>query len=172
MSSSDSNKYKGLWRASAHEAVAYQEDFPECLLVLPELIDGSVSHGRATKIRIHIDLPAVGAPKGTRGRLQHSDNGNGFRDESHKKRFRSWTSDDSLNMHHRYGHGSKKCMTKWMPDYEKGVLGGLRPVQKVQWNAWQVRRSDGTLSGRGDKLQTQRRHDEIDAVRNVIRHAV
>lgn len=49
-------EFHSLWRASANEAVAYANDFPEALLVLPELIDGALGDGRASEICIDIDL--------------------------------------------------------------------------------------------------------------------
>jgi hypothetical protein len=45
-------QYISQWRASAHEAVPYTNDFPECFLVLPELIDGAIAQGNASKISV------------------------------------------------------------------------------------------------------------------------
>ena len=50
----NNDDFNAQWRASAHEAVKYVEDFPECFLVLPELIDGAIGQGSATKIIIEI----------------------------------------------------------------------------------------------------------------------
>ena len=91
------------WRNSAHEAVPYTEDFPECLLVLPELTDGAIGQGKATRVIIHITLEE-------KGKLVVSDNGKGISDVN---RLLSWESEKSCDVHHRYGHGSKKCLTKW-----------------------------------------------------------
>jgi len=91
------------WRNSAHEAVPYTEDFPECLHVLPELIDGAIGQGKATCVIINITLEE-------KGKLVVSDNGKGI---SNLNRLLSWESENSCDVHHRYGHGSKKCLTKW-----------------------------------------------------------
>jgi hypothetical protein len=86
------------WRSSAHEAVPYIEDFPECLLVLPELTDGAIGQGKATCVTIHITLEE-------KGKLVVLDNGKGI---SNLNRLLSWESENSCDVHHRYGHGSKK----------------------------------------------------------------
>jgi len=46
--------YNAMWRASAHEAVPYTNDFPECFLVLPELIDGAIAQGDASIVKINL----------------------------------------------------------------------------------------------------------------------
>ena len=101
--------FDAQWRASAHEAVPYTEDFPECLLILPELTDGAIAQGKAERIAIHITLNEQ------KGVLIVSDNGKGITDFN---RLSSWASKDSRDVHHRYGHGSKKCLTKWHKDYD------------------------------------------------------
>jgi hypothetical protein len=95
------------WRASAHEAVQYSEDLPECFLVLPEPIDGALAQGGATKISIVIDL-------GTRNSIRVIDNGKGI---TNTERLLTWASKTSTDIHHRYGHGSKKFLTKWNKNY-------------------------------------------------------
>ncbi len=102
----------GLWRSSAYEAVPYKEDFPECLLTLPELIDGSIAQGAATKIMIRIELNKSGTST-----LTVRDNGKGIYSV---KRLLNWASpkNEEGSTHHRYGHGSKKCLTKWAGDYD------------------------------------------------------
>jgi hypothetical protein len=52
---STKEEFAAGWRSSAHEAVPYTDDFPECLLVLPELYDGSLNQGNATEIHTEID---------------------------------------------------------------------------------------------------------------------
>ena len=115
-----SSDFPGLWRASANEGVPYSEDFPEPLLVLPELIDGSLGDGKATKITINLNITDPEKCK-----LTVYDNGKGIVDV---KRLKDWTSKESVqdSAHHMYGHGTKKCLTKWMPDYEAAVW-------KLQW---------------------------------------
>ena len=105
---SDKDNYKAMWRASAHEAVPYTHDFPECLLVLPELIDGAIDQGKASIINIIIVLDE------NTGTLIVRDNGRGISDPG---RLLNWAAKDSTTIHHRYGHGSKKCLTKWNKDY-------------------------------------------------------
>jgi hypothetical protein len=96
------------WRASAHEAVPYDEDLPECLIILPELIDGAIAQGNAKSIVVYIEL-------GTNiSKLFVRDNGKGI---TNPQRLLSWASTESIDVHHRYGHGSKKCLTKWSKDY-------------------------------------------------------
>jgi len=95
------------WRASAHEAVQYSEDLPECFLVLPEPIDGALAQGGATKISIVIDL-------GKRNSIRVIDNGKGI---TNTERLLTWASKTSTDVHHRYGHGSKKFLTKWNKNY-------------------------------------------------------
>jgi hypothetical protein len=103
-------EYHALWRSSAHEAVPYTDDFPEALLVLPELCDGSIGQGNATRITIRIDL------NGDDSKLTVSDNGGGIRNE---RRLLAWAASKATSNIHRNGHGTKKCLTKWEPDYEK-----------------------------------------------------
>jgi len=101
-------EYNAQWRASAHEAVPYTEDLPECFLVLPELIDGSIAQGNASKVTIDIQI------KDNKGTLKVTDNGIGIKSNI---RLLNWASKDNVDIHHRYGHGSKKCLTKWNKDY-------------------------------------------------------
>jgi hypothetical protein len=103
-------EYHALWRSSAHEAVPYTDDFPEALLVLPELCDGSIGQGNATLITIKITL------NGENSKLTVSDNGGGIRNE---RRLLAWAASKATSNIHRNGHGTKKCLTKWEPDYEK-----------------------------------------------------
>jgi hypothetical protein len=106
----NTDEFASLWRASAFEAVKYSDDFPECFLVLPELIDGAIAQGLSTKIIISIELKE----KENSGFLKVTDNGKGVTDLS---RLLSWASKENENVHHRYGHGSKKCLTKWNENY-------------------------------------------------------
>jgi hypothetical protein len=104
-------QYSGQWRSSAYEAVPYTKDYPECFLVLPELLDGAVAQGNATKVTIEIELHEL------TGVLKVIDNGKGITTTTNLLRLLNWASKKSLNTHHRYGHGSKKCLTKWNKDY-------------------------------------------------------
>jgi len=101
--------FNAQWRASAHEAVPYTMDFPECLLILPELTDGAIGQGKATRVIINIILYEQ------KGVLIVSDNGKGI---TNPNRLLLWASKESHDVHHRYGHGSKKCLTKWHKDYD------------------------------------------------------
>lgn len=100
--------YNAQWRASAHEAVPYTEDLPECLSVFPELLDGAIGQGKAPQVTISIELNE------NTGSLKVTDNGKGI---TNHKRLLTWASKQSTELHHRYGHGSKKCLTKWSKDY-------------------------------------------------------
>ena len=106
-----SNDFHGLWRASANEGVPYSEDFPEPFLVLPELIDGALGDGKASQIHLQLNIANPEKCK-----LVVEDNGTGIKSQ---KRMKDWTSKDTGNAvnEHEYGHGSKKCLTKWMPEY-------------------------------------------------------
>jgi 5-methylcytosine-specific restriction endonuclease McrA len=99
--------YGAQWRASSHEAVQYSEDLPECFLVLPEPIDGAVAQGCATKITISINL-------GEKNSITITDNGKGI---TNTERLLTWASKTSTDVHHRYGHGSKKFLSKWNKNY-------------------------------------------------------
>jgi hypothetical protein len=106
-----SNDYHGLWRASANEGVPYSEDFSEALLVLPEFIDGALGAGKASIIDIKFNITN---PKECE--LIVNDNGKGLISE---KRMKEWSSKDIGNneTENFYGHGSKKALTKFCPDY-------------------------------------------------------
>ena len=103
-------EFHALWRSSAHEAVPYTDDFPEALLVLPELFDGSTGQGNATKITVTFILNKENS------RLIVSDNGGGIKNE---RRLLQWAAVKATDNIHRNGHGTKKCLTKWEPDYAK-----------------------------------------------------
>jgi hypothetical protein len=134
MSSFGNDQYHALWRASANEAVMYSDEFPEALLVYPELLDGARGQGKATKIitKFNITNPSDCI-------LTVTDNGTGIKST---KRLKDWTSKNSVSIQHRYGHGSKKCLTKFGPDYttakwkvtwrtkdNKGVTSSLRYLE-------------------------------------------
>jgi len=103
-------EFHALWRSSAFEAVPYTDDFPEALMVLPELIDGSIGQGQASKIYIEITL------NGTKSNLKVRDNGVGIKNE---RRLLQWAAQKASDNLHRNGHGTKKCLTKWEQDYIK-----------------------------------------------------
>ena len=105
-------EYNALWRSSAHEAVPYTDDYPEALLVLPELCDGSIGQGNATRVTIQISL------NGENSKLTVLDNGTGIRNE---RRLLAWAASKATSNIHRNGHGTKKCLTKWEPNYEKAT---------------------------------------------------
>jgi hypothetical protein len=106
-----SNDFHGLYRASANEGVPYSEDYSEPLLVLSEWIDNSLGAGCASKIDVTIDITN---PR--KSILRVNDNGNGIKSET---RLMTWSSKDigSNETENLYGHGSKKALTKWCPDY-------------------------------------------------------
>jgi len=126
---STKEEFAAGWRSSAHEAVPYTDDFPECLLVLPELYDGSLNQGNATEIHTEIDL----TPGAHTLRIQ--DNGRGI---TNLTRLLSWASKTNTDISHRYGHGSKKMLTKWMRDHETAKWS-------VQWRTMDKRGISGSL---------------------------
>jgi len=107
--------FEGLWRASANEGVPYSDDFPEALLVLPEWIDGALGAGEASQIEILLDLTD---PR--KCILSVSDNGIGL---VNQKRMLDWASTEIGNNTNEniYGHGSKKVLTKFCPQYRDAV---------------------------------------------------
>ncbi len=99
-----------MWRLSAKETVLYNDDFPEPLLVVPELWDGAIGQGAAKCVKTTFCEQADG-----NWTASVEDNGNGIRNE---RRLKSWAASKSVDNIHRNGHGSKKALTKFMPDYE------------------------------------------------------
>jgi hypothetical protein len=153
------DEWSSLWRSSAYEAVPYTDDFPECLLTLPELIDGAVAQGAATQVKIRVELNKPGTGVST---LIVEDNGIGI---SSEKRLLTWASpkngEGASAIHHRYGHGSKKNVSKWAPDYSKAVW-------MVQYRRKDLRGASSCLHtisapfrGRDDTSQFE---DENDAI--------
>ena len=114
MSSERKSEYHGRWRGSANEAVPYTDDFVAPLLVLPEFIDNSLGAGEATVIDIEFDITDP-----NRSELIVRDNGRGI---VKVQRLLNWTAKDigenGNNKENIYGHGSKKALTKFMPDYD------------------------------------------------------
>jgi hypothetical protein len=103
------DEFGGLWRGSAMEKVPYTDDFPEPLLVLPELYDGAIGQGKATEIITSFVERAAGE-----WFVLVKDNGNGIRNIP---RLLRWAAPTSLDNYHRNGHGLKKALTKFAPDY-------------------------------------------------------
>jgi len=125
--------YSGLWRGSANEGMPYTDDFPEPLLVLPELWDGALGEGKATIIHTTVDITNP-----EKCILTLEDNGIGLVKES---RFTRWMAPQGAGENHAtesvYSHGSKKCITKWAPEYDKAV-----------WRvSWRKRDKRGSATG-------------------------
>lgn len=146
------DEFASLWRASAFEAVKYSDDFPECFLVLPELIDGAIAQGLSTKIIISIELKE----KENIGFLKVTDNGKGVTDLS---RLLSWASKEDENVHHRYGHGSKKCLTKWNENYNSKWYVRYRTCDKRKCSS-----SLFTYNGPFQGIKKQKEEDENDEI--------
>jgi hypothetical protein len=139
----------GLWRASANEAVP-SDDFSEALMVLPEWIDGSLGAGQASEIHIEFNITTPGECT-----LVARDNGVGLTSE---KRMKEWSSKDTGNSHTEniYGHGSKKVLTKFNPDY-------LTSNWKLHWRKQDRRGVSGclnTLHSPFRGLETRHTEDE------------
>ncbi len=105
-------EYESLWRQSANESIRYTDDFPAPFLVLPELYDGSLAQGQATHIHTRIVFESQ-----VKAILTVEEIG-GAKGIQNQSRFLSWAAPTSADLTHRYGHGSKKMMSKWMPDYK------------------------------------------------------
>lgn len=144
--------YNAMWRASAHEAVPYTDDFPECFLVLPELIDGAIAQGEATIVKIIINLNK------DKGSLTVSDNGRGI---SNPNRLLNWASKDSTTLHHRYGHGSKKCLTKWNKNYDTPWYIKYRTIDR-RGNMGSLFTYNGPFEGNKlNKLEEDEKNDTL-----------
>ena len=102
---------RALWRASAYEAVPYTDDFPEVLLTLPELTDGSIGKGDASRIEITFDITN---PEDIV--IYHQDNGRGISMADIPRLF-NWANAQSASSEHRYGQGSKKFLSKAEREY-------------------------------------------------------
>jgi len=112
--------FEAHWRASAHEAVPYSDELPECFLILPEWTDGAVAQGKATEVTIIVDMGPI-------NRIRVIDNGKGATD---RERLLGWANKESTDVHHRYGHGSKKCLTKFNKNYRSNWYVRYRTKDK------------------------------------------
>lgn len=100
--------WDGLWLKDATANVVHREEFPTCIEVFPELLDGSFKQGNATEIFIQFVWKEDGI--WVDGIIK--DNGMGMRDE---RRFLSPASSCSLDSTHRNGNGTKFAFTKFIP---------------------------------------------------------
>jgi len=107
------DEHAANYRASAMEKVSYTSDFPECLLVLPELFDGAIGQGAAKKITALVHYHGDGIAS-----LRVIDNGVGIKNLT---RLKQWAATKSITNLHRNGHGTKKFLTKLAPDINKAV---------------------------------------------------
>jgi len=141
---SNRDECAALWRASAYEAVPYTSDYPEALLTIPEIFDGSVGQGEATRVEINIALD----PETGKGIVRVDDNGCGMKNVS---RFLKWAAAKSTDTMHRNGHGMKKCMTKWEKDYET-----------ANWWIFYRKRNRDLIRIQGPFLGTDTQHVEVE----------
>jgi hypothetical protein len=146
------NDFHGHWRASANEGMPYSDDFPESLLVLPEFIDGALGAGNASNICVKFDITH---PK--QCILTVSDDGKGLISE---KRMKDWSSKDIGNSETEniYGHGSKKALTKFAPDFGTAIWS-------LQWRKQDRRGFSGvlnTLVSPFNGLETKHIEDDED----------
>ena len=127
------NDYHGLWRADANDAMPYSDDYSDALSLIPELIDGALGSGEASEINLAIDI--TNPEKCT---IDVADNGKGI---VSLKRLLDWTAKDSGNIGTEsvYGHGSKKAMTKFMPEYTSATW-------KIYWRKQDKRGVSGSLN--------------------------
>jgi hypothetical protein len=125
--------YSGLWRGSANEGMPYTDDFPEPLLVLRELLDGAYGEGQASIIDTIFDLTDPNECS-----LTVEDNGIGIKKESRLKRWMANEGGENHSTESVYSHGSKKCITKWAPNYDEAEWS-------VSWRKKDRRGSLGAL---------------------------
>ena len=143
--------FEGLWRAASNNAVKYSDDFPECFLLLPELVDGSIAQGNCTKIQIQINI------NGELGELKVIDNGKGV---TNTNRLLSWVSKESASVHNRYGTGSKLCLTKWNNNYNAKWYVRYRTRDKKN-NSGSLFTYHGPFSGPSKDPEEDEHNDEI-----------
>jgi hypothetical protein len=126
------NDFHGLWRASASEGVPYSDDFPEALLTLPEFIDNALGAGGATVIDVKFNITN---PRECEFSI--TDNGKGLVKET---RMLTWSSKDvgSNSTENIYGHGAKKALTKFAPEYSTATW-------KMYWRKQDIKGLVGAL---------------------------
>ena len=126
------NDFHGLWRASANEGVPYSDDFPEALLTLPEFIDNALGAGGATVIDVKFNITN---PRECEFSI--TDNGKGLVKET---RMLTWASKDvgSNSAENIYGHGAKKALTKFAPEYSTATW-------KMYWRKQDIKGLVGAL---------------------------
>ena len=107
----ESQHFNALWRSSANEGVPYSDDFPEALLTLPEFIDGALGAGKASRVDITFDITHK-----DKCVLIVEDNGVGITSVNRITRWAAAEIGDNLT-ENIYGHGSKKALTKFCPNY-------------------------------------------------------
>jgi len=157
---SRTDEWRSLWRSAAYSSVPYTEDFPECLLVLPELIDGGVAQGHASKIRIRMSLNNDGTRKST---LCIEDNGVGIANEVRLLRWASSTNGEGdTAIHHRYGQGSKICLAKFCRDYEKAVWMIQYRKKDRRGVSGSLHVITGPFRGRDDTTQMEDENDDTN----------
>jgi hypothetical protein len=169
-----SESYPALWRASAFEAVK-TEDLPECLAVITELFDGAIGQGNASRLLVDIELL-----ENETGILKVSDNGVGIKNI---QRLLTWSEKNSTDVHHRYGFGSKKCLTKWGRDYnskwliryrncdKKGMSGSLwiyeSPFMGTAKHFQEDEKDETTLMPSGTEWQIEFKREILGNFNNV-----
>uniref|UniRef100_A0A6C0JF00 Histidine kinase/HSP90-like ATPase domain-containing protein n=1 Tax=viral metagenome TaxID=1070528 RepID=A0A6C0JF00_9ZZZZ len=117
--------YEGFWRMSANEGVPYSNEFPEVLQTCTEFVDNSLGAGNATEIKITINLTDQ-----RKCVFSIEDNGKGIENLIELKRFLQFASSkgSSEKNENIYGHGAKKALTKFCPDFNTAVW-------KVMWRS-------------------------------------
>ena len=102
--------WNALWKKDATANVGRNEFLP-CIEVFPELLDGSINQGNATKIDITYNWKDDGTID-----CAIKDNGKGTDNE---RRLLTWASSNSVDSTHRNGNGLKFALTKFIPDQAK-----------------------------------------------------
>jgi hypothetical protein len=103
---------------SANEGVPYSNEFPEVLQTCTEFVDNSLGVGNATELKITINITD---PRKCVFSIE--DNGKGIENLVELKRFLQFASSKSSNEKNEnvYGHGAKKALTKFCPDFNSAV---------------------------------------------------
>jgi len=141
--------FNGLWRASANEAVHSLGFHSDAILTMTEFWDNGLGVGDATEIKTLFELTT------TKCKFILSDNGKGLHNQ---RRMLSWSSKEIGNdaTENVYGHGSKKALTKWMPDFTTANW-------KLMWRKQDSRGFSGCLNVlESPYLGLETKHTEID----------
>jgi len=106
--SANSIHYQGLWRSAGGDAVPYDQDHPEWLTMLVELLNGQ-------KNASNVSLEFVIDTSSKTFLFRYTDDGDGCTVDEAKKRLLEWAAVESASADSIYGNGTKKFLAKSGP---------------------------------------------------------